>query len=208
MTIGADVDTGGDPTEEPRLFIAVPVPDDVAAVIADVVERVRAVATPAGGRDVRWVRLDGLHITLRFLGPTPQDRVSAVAEATYSAAADTRPFDIVLGRAGTFPETRRPRALWIDILDGVADLDAAHDQLRTGADDDRSFRGHLTLARADGVRAGSAIAARLKEAAEQLELRFTADRIVLFESITGGGRARYVPVGVASLGIGHPAGEA
>ena len=214
MTIGADVDTGGDPTEEPRLFIAVPVPDDVAAVIADVVERVRAVATPAGGRDVRWVRLDGLHITLRFLGPTPQDRVSAVAEATYSAAADTRPFDIVLGRAGTFPETRRPRALWIDILDGVADLDAAAQRVdaelrRRGWElDDRSFRGHLTLARADGVRAGSAIAARLKEAAEQLELRFTADRIVLFESITGGGRARYVPVGVASLGIGHPAGEA
>jgi RNA 2',3'-cyclic 3'-phosphodiesterase len=203
-----------DQHDQQRLFVAVPVPDDVATAIANVVDRVRAGAAASDGRDVRWVRLDGLHITLRFLGPTPPERVESVAEATQVAASATNAFHVVLGRAGSFPETRRPRALWIDILDGAADLAAAaarvDDELRRrGWElDDRPFRGHLTLARADGVRAGSAIAGRLKTAAEDLQLRFTAERIVLFESVTGHGPARYEPLAVASLGKGHPGREA
>ena len=43
-----------------------PASDAVAALV----ERVRARGVPGGGRDVRWVRMDGLHLTLRFLGPT------------------------------------------------------------------------------------------------------------------------------------------
>jgi len=213
LTAGAAVGTGTDLHDEPRLFVAVPVPDRVGTAIADVVERVRAGAGASDGRDVRWVRLDGLHITLRFLGPTPEDRVDAVAEATQIAAADTAAFDVVLGRAGTFPEARRPRALWIDILEGAVDLAATARRVdgelrRRGWElDDRPFRGHLTLARADGVRAGSAVAARLMEAAEDLELRFTAERIVLFESITGHGPALYEPLAVAALGVGPAAGE-
>jgi 2'-5' RNA ligase len=214
LTGGARVGTDAELHDQPRLFIAVPVPDAVGTAIADVVERVRAGATASDGRDVRWVRLDGLHITLRFLGPTPDDRVDAVAQATHVAAAETPAFEVVLGRAGTFPEARRPRALWIDILEGGPDLAAMARRVdgelrRRGWElDDRPFRGHLTLARADGVRAGSAVAARLKAAAEGLELRFTAERIVLFESVTGHGPARYEPLADASLGSGRPRGEA
>jgi len=214
LTPGAAVGTGPEANDQQRLFIAVPVPDDVTAAIAEVVERVRAEAPPSDGRDVRWVRLDGLHITLRFLGPTPGDRVGGVTEATHVAAAGTSGFDVVLGRAGTFPEARRPRALWIDILEGGPDLAAAarrvDDELRRRGWElgERPFRAHLTLARADGVRAGSAVAARLNEAAATLELRFRAERIVLFESITGHGPARYEPLAVATLGRGHPGREA
>jgi RNA 2',3'-cyclic 3'-phosphodiesterase len=214
LTIGTDGRPGPDTHDQQRLFIAVPVPTEISSAIADVVDRVRAVAIPSDGRDVRWVRLDGLHITLRFLGPTPRDRVDGVVEATRAAAVETRPFDVVLGRAGTFPDARRPRALWIDILDGAEDLGSAARRIdgelrRRGWElDDRPFRGHLTLARADGVRAGSTIGARLKEAAEALELTFTAERFVVFESITGGGPARYVPIETASLRAGPPGREA
>ena len=199
---------------QPRLFIAVPVPADVEAAISEVVERVRAAATPADGRDVRWVRLDSLHLTLRFLGPTPADRVEATAAATHSAAAASRAFEVVLGRAGSFPSGKRPRALWVDVLEGAEELAALGGRVdgelrdRGWSFDDRPFRAHLTLARADGIRAGATIAARLIEAARDLELRFTADRIILFESHTGGGPARYEPVAVASLIAGPPTGEA
>ena len=203
-----------DAHRQPRLFIAVPVPSDVEAAITDVVERVRSAATPADERDVRWVRLDSLHLTLRFLGPTPADRVEATAAATRSAATASPAFDVVLGRAGAFPNGRRPRALWVDVLEGGDALAAVAGRVdgelrdRGWSFDDRPFRAHLTLARADGIRAGATVAARLIEAARDLELRFTADRIVLFESHTGGGRARYEPVAIASLPGGHPAREA
>ena len=205
---------GDDALAQPRLFIAVPVPAHVEAAITDVVERVRAAATPADGRDVRWVRLDSLHLTLRFLGPTPADRVEATTAATRSAAAASQAFDVVLGRAGAFPNGKRPRALWVDVLHGADELAAVAGRVdgelrdRGWTFDDRPFRAHLTLARADGIRAGATVAARLIEAARDLELRFTADRIILFESHTGGGPARYEPLAAASLAGGPSTREA
>jgi RNA 2',3'-cyclic 3'-phosphodiesterase len=189
-----------------RLFVAAPIEDEAAATIAALVERVRSQGVPNGGRDVRWVRLDGLHLTLRFIGPTPENRIAAAAEATRAAASTHAPFDVVIGRAGAFPSRGRPRALWLDILAGAPELSAVASSVnaalqRAGWEpDDRPLRAHLTLARSDGVRAGAAIASRLVEAAAGIDVRFRADRIVLFESLTGGGPARYEPLEVVRLG--------
>jgi 2'-5' RNA ligase len=189
-----------------RLFIAVPFPSEAESEIAALVEQVRADGVPGGGRDVRWVRLHSLHLTLRFLGPTLEDRIGPAAEATRSAAGTSRPFDISIGGAGAFPSAGRPRALWLDVRVGqpelialAASVDAA---LRDAgwAIDDKPLRAHLTLARADGVAAGAAIGARLVAAAADLHVTFRADQIGLFESVTGGGPARYEPIEVAMLG--------
>ena len=191
---------------QPRLFIAAPISEDAVTTIAALVDRVRAQGVPDGGRDVRWVRLDGLHVTLRFIGPTPEDRVEAAAQATRAAAAAHEPFDVTISQAGAFPSRGRPRALWLDILVGAPELSAVATSVNTALEragwepDDRPLRAHLTLARSDGVRAGAAIASRLIEAAADLEVRFRADRIVLFESQTGGGPARYEPLEVVRLG--------
>ncbi len=65
--------------------------------------------------------------------------------------------------------------------------------------DDRPYRAHLTLARSDGVRAGPDIARRLIAAAASFETSFRAESLVLFESISGGGPARYEPLHEARL---------
>jgi len=190
-----------------RLFIAVPFPSEAESEIAAVVERVRADGVPGGGRDVRWVRLDSLHLTLRFLGPTLEDSVEPAVIATRTAAAAGRPFEISIGGAGAFPSAVRPRALWLDIQAGeaeLAELAKTVDRALRHAGwelEDKPFRPHLTLARADGVPAGSAIGARLVAAAADLEVRFRADRIGLYESLTGGGPARYVPIEEVQLGV-------
>ena len=189
-----------------RLFVALPLPGEVAAQIAGLVDRVRADGVPGGGRDVRWVRLDGLHLTLRFIGPTLEDRVEAATTAVRAAAAASKPFEISIGGAGTFPATGRPRALWLGVRAGeveLADLARTVDAELTSAGwalDAKGFRAHLTLARSDGVPAGSAIGARLADAAGALDLRFRAERIGLFESLTGGGPARYEPLEMTALG--------
>jgi RNA 2',3'-cyclic 3'-phosphodiesterase len=179
--------------------VAVPTPPAVRDAVTDLVEMVRAAADPAL-RDVRWVRLDGLHLTLRFLGPTEEDGIPAVAAAVDAVAAATAPFDVVIGEAGAFPSVARPRALWLAVTDGVAELGAAARMLddrlaEVGwTRDDRPYRAHLTLARSDGVRAGPDVARRLIAAASTFETSFRAESLVLFESISGGGPARYEPV--------------
>lgn len=190
-----------------RLFIAVPLPEDAGAAVRSVVDEVRAEPLPAGARDVRWVRLDGLHLTLRFLGPTAEDRVEPTADAVRAvAAAGSGPIDIELGGAGTFPPQGRPRALWIGIVEGAEALTKLASELDAAlgaagwASDHRPFRPHLTLARSDGVAAGTLVAGRLASAMADRRIPVEMDRLALFESVTGGGPARYVPVTSARLG--------
>ena len=60
--------------------------------------------------------------------------------------------------------------------------------------DDRPFRAHLTLARSDGVAVGPLVAGRLAAAMAERRVQATVEHVGLFESVTGGGPARYVPV--------------
>jgi 2'-5' RNA ligase len=185
--------------------VAVPLPDPVGTAIATVVEAVRAMPLPDGMRDVRWVRLDGLHLTLRFLGPTPEPRLAPTSGAMAGVAAATPPVAIRLAGAGSFPARGRPRALWVGLDRGseaLADLAHSLDAALVEAGwpaETRPFRAHLTLARCDGLASGPLVARRLAEALGADAIDATVDRLVLYESVTGGGPARYVPLHEAML---------
>jgi 2'-5' RNA ligase len=190
--------------DEPRLFVAVPLDEPARAAVAEVVERIRA-GEPEG-RGVRWVRLDGLHVTLRFLGPTAETRVPDVAAAVARAADGVAPFAIRIAGADAFPPAGRPRTIWLDLARGADELAALAARLDDALADAgwererRPFRAHLTLARADGVRAGPATVAALRTAAAELAIESPIERVVLYESITGSGRARYVDRAAIALG--------
>jgi 2'-5' RNA ligase len=183
-----------------RLFVAVPLPADAAASVATIVEEVRAEPLPEGLRDVRWVRLDGLHLTLRFLGPTPDARIPPTVDAVKAATASVPPFRLAISGAGTFPPGPRPRTLWLGLTDGVPAMTGLAERVSTvlGAAgwpaEARPFRPHLTLARSDGLPAGPIVAERLAAAMAGRVIEALIDRIGLYESVTGGGPARYLPV--------------
>ena len=153
---------------------------------------------------------DGLHVTLRFIGPTLDRRIPAALEAVRVAASETPPFEVGLAGAGAFPDAIRPRALWLGIGTGVDELSALTRAIdrelsaRGWPVEERPFRPHLTLARSDGVGTGSRTAARLMMEADGLDVRWNVDRVVLFESVTGGGPARYVPIGEGPLAEAAP----
>ncbi len=188
-----------------RLFVAVPLPAEAVAEIASVVEAVRSRGLPSGAHDVRWVRLDGLHLTLRFLGPTPEERIDPTVRAITRAAEAAAPIEAELAGAGTFPPGGRPRTLWIGVAAGADALGGlarrVHGELEAAGwpSDDRPFRAHLTLARSDGVAVGRLVADRLAETMAGRRIPVHIDRLALFESVTGGGPARYVPVAAAEL---------
>ena len=196
----------GDRSGGRRVFVAVPLPEPAFRAMASLVEGVRAQSDPAV-RDVRWVRLDGLHLTLRFIGQFDEDRIAAFGEAMDRAAAGLGPFDVAIEGAGAFPAVGRPRVLWLDVTDGRDALTAAaaalDDELAIAGLErsDRPYRAHLTVARADGIRAGPDVARRLVEAGAGHRTSFTATEMVLFETIQGGGGgpARYEPLRRAAL---------
>jgi 2'-5' RNA ligase len=193
-----------------RIFVAAPVAAEAREAIEAVVATVRAAAEP-GQREVRWVRLDGLHVTLRFIGPTLEPRIAEALAAVQATAATSAPFEAGIAGGGAFPGPDRPRALWLGIgpgADGLTSLTRAVDRelaARGWPAEGRPFRPHLTLARSDGIASGARTAERLVAAADGLDIRWPVDRLVLFESVTGGGPARYVPIGEAPLEGAQPA---
>lgn len=181
-----------------------PVPPDVAAEVGGVVDEARRGLSDQARR-IRWVQLDGLHVTLRFLGPTPATRVVEVAGALDAASVGIEPFEVRFAGAGAFPARERPRALWLGIVRGVAELGrlaAAFEAALSAAGwpvEPRSFRPHLTVARTDGVNEGTAAAAALERAAATLDVGFRADRVLLYRSHLGTGPAKYESLYETSL---------
>jgi 2'-5' RNA ligase len=187
-----------------RLFVAVPVPPDALEACRTLIDGVRA--GPAG-RGARWVRTENLHLTLRFLGATPPERVPAIEAAVRAAAAGRAPFAVTLAAAGAFPSGGRPRALWLGIEAGADDLSAIASALAPPLaalgwpPEGRPFRSHLTVARTDAapIAAGVAAAQALVAAAVAWRTAFMADRVVLYRSHLGGGPPRYEPVAEVAL---------
>ena len=197
-----------DPPDTSRLFIAVPVADEVRESVAGLMRQLAdaPIEQRAPGQP-RWVDVGGLHLTLRFLGATPNERAPDVAQAVAAAAGQVEPFRIELGGGGAFPSPSRPRVLWIGVAAGEPELAglAGHvnDELGTRGwlRDDRPFNPHLTLARTDGVPGSEARARRLIELAEGIRWGWLASDLVLYRSHIGRGPSRYEVVAAAPLGV-------
>jgi RNA 2',3'-cyclic 3'-phosphodiesterase len=136
-----------------RLFIALNLP-------APVREAVWAATAPVREREfpLRWIRPEGLHLTLKFLGEVPEDRGAAVDQALGSAAggggagSSARGISLSIGEFGAFPDPRRPRVVWVGVApDPALELLQHRVEQAFGAIgflvQGRPFRPHITLAR-------------------------------------------------------------
>ena len=183
-----------------RLFIAVPLPPELA-------DRAAALL-PAALPALKRVRPELMHLTLAFLGWTPDDRLDDVIEAARAAVAGHGAFDLAFAGAGRFPATGRPRVVWLGIgegkepLGGLAESVGAELRRRGLAFDDRPFAPHLTLARvhddASGPEARTVAAA--VGSVTVPDLRTRVDRIAVVESVLSPKGPRYTPRAEASLG--------
>jgi len=174
-----------------RLFVAVPLSQELT-------DRAAALL-PAALSAVKPVRAELMHVTLAFLGWTPDDRLDVVVEAARAAAATQRPFALAFARAGRFPATGKPKVVWLGIEEGreaLAALAAAvADRLRDAGlkFDDRPFAPHLTLARVR-LDASGAEVRTVAAAVEGLaipDLRTRVDRIAVVESVLSPKGPRY-----------------
>src|SRR5687768_14171561 len=93
-----------------RLFIGVPLPPNARATTTRVLGDLKARDWP-----VRWVRDEGLHITLKFFGEVTTDRVDAIGEMLTFAAKDLRPMAMAMRGIGVFPAWERPRIIHLDL---------------------------------------------------------------------------------------------
>ena len=187
--------------------MAVPVADVVREAVGRLMEQLAGAPIDVRGPgQPRWVSIDGLHLTLRFLGATPDVRVDELSAAVAATAREAAPFRVELTGGGAFPTAQHPRVLWIGIGAGEAELvDLARrlngELQRLGwPPEDRPLAAHLTLARTDGVPGSDEKASRLIELARDVRLTWQADSLVLYKSHQGHGPTRYEALVEARLG--------
>jgi RNA 2',3'-cyclic 3'-phosphodiesterase len=139
--------------ENIRSFIAVEVDPAARAWLEGWLARLRERYGP-----IRWVKEKNLHITLRFLGDIPVNRIEQVSAILAARALSVPPLRLDFGAPGTFGPRRSPRTFWLGIVPGPA-LDALAafqskvegDLVRAGfSREDRPFSPHLTIGRNPG----------------------------------------------------------
>jgi 2'-5' RNA ligase len=163
-----------------RLFVAIDLPAEVVANLERLVARLRASAR------IHWSRPANLHLTTKFVGEWPQERLVEMKAALGSLTA-RQPVPIQVRGLGFFPNPRAPRVFWAGVHApaGLADLardtDSALERLGVPAER-RPYSPHLTLARIKEPVPLNALQQAIASL-EPVELgAFTADRFFLYQS--------------------------
>ncbi len=166
-----------------RLFIAVPVPQAVAAFLETLRRQWR---DPK--RNLRWVPTQNIHLTLQFLGDVETTAIASISEQMDAVAAASPPFSLAAKGVGGFPRLRQLRVLWVG-LDGetqrlIAIQGALAKRLETVgfARERRRFHPHLTIGRARRPMDGRRLSERLMSSGDLASGPFRVDRICLVAS--------------------------
>ncbi len=165
-----------------RLFVAVKISPEVAERICRAQDRLAPLL-----KDIRWIRRESLHLTLKFLGHVEDSRIDDVETAAQVAVAPLPRFDVSCRGLGAFPDIRRPRVLWAGLEGGA--LPALADATEQALEplgfprEKRDFRPHLTIGRwREGARGGDALGRVVDDWRGRDFGRFAVDEAVLFQS--------------------------
>lgn len=135
--------------DQVRLFVACEVPDDVRESIGGVIDELRS----RSGTAVRWIRPEGVHVTLKFLGEVPVRKLPAIKLAIQEAVVGHSPFELEFSNIGTFGGREGLRIMWVGIAGDVLRLEALVRAVNAALavvgfePERRPFRPHLTLGR-------------------------------------------------------------
>ena len=190
-----------------RSFIAIPVPESGIQALEDSVRDLEA----EFGRHVRWVRPEGIHLTLKFMGDIQLGIAEKVLESLSSVTTVFKPFVLAINGLGVFPNLRSPRVLWaglngdLEVLGALQQaVDDAVGQLGLPKEQ-RGFSPHLTLGRVrrdvnDEQR--RKISEAISSAAPPTAVEWTADTANLMRTELDPNGSKHYLVGSASLGTG------
>jgi 2'-5' RNA ligase len=188
-----------------RLFVAIELPAPTLRALDQTMAALRRIAPDDA---VRWVRPEGIHLTLQFLGATAEDRVPLIHTALRLAARDVAPFEVAPGGVGSFGGPANVRVVWVGLGDDGGALAGLADSIQTATEplgyerELRAFNAHLTLGR---VRESASRddRARLHDALARFEAppvpAFHVERVSLMQSTLGRGGAVYEQIGAYPL---------
>lgn len=184
-----------------RLFLAIPIDKQILDALAVVVEKLRGSRGP-----VRWVRPEGMHLTLKFLGDTERDKIEPLVQAITSGTRAIMPFPISVAGAGAYPNLRRPRVLWAGVVENSGTLKSLVRNIEEETEklgwerEKRAFSPHITIGRVKGNLNIARLSAAMKEIKDDHWGDQEVGELVLYSSELRPGGAVYERIHVFQLG--------
>jgi 2'-5' RNA ligase len=183
-----------------RAFIALELSEEARAEllrIEEVLEKAEA--------NVKWVKPESIHLTLKFLGYIQEEKVSSIEKRLGKIASEASPFDIALENIGVFPGWKNARVIWIGLGEGAESVKTLADRVEEAMAEEgfekekRSFKSHLTIGRVKSPKnkeklEKEALSVNVKPASSHIS------RIVLFKSTLTPKGAIYTPLVTAAFG--------
>ncbi len=187
-----------------RCFVALDSPAELKERVSALIEQMR---TAEGGRKIRWVRPDGVHLTLKFLGDVPAERIAEINAALSFALAglEDAAFDLALEGLGSFGKPDAPRVIWVGVGGNRSRLNRLQKVVEKTLNpmgfppDARGYNPHLTLGRVPdlGREERAALTRLLSRYTNSPEVnfgRFPVTEAVLMQSDLRPAGAIYTPI--------------
>jgi RNA 2',3'-cyclic 3'-phosphodiesterase len=132
-----------------RAFIAIDLSQDIQNRLDELVNKYKSLLPQI---PIRWVAGSNIHLTLKFLGDVSLSNLNILTDMIQAEVSSHHQFEISVGGAGAFPNTRQPRIIWVGV-EAPPELTAIQNGIEatTGrlgyTREERAFSPHLTLGR-------------------------------------------------------------
>ena len=166
-----------------RSFIAIELSPPLRHHIEKIQNELKSATT-----DVRWIRSEGIHLTLKFLGAIDEQRVDEIGDRIEKCLADETIFTVTVGSLGAFPNREHPKVIWLGIEDKRGVLQNVQQTIDTRLTslgftaEKRTFSPHLTLGRIKSPKGKRTVSQRLATMGECACVTFDVTEIFLFKS--------------------------
>lgn len=177
-----------------RTFIAIDLDNEIKNNLSQLISRLKKCSPNI---NIKWIKHQGMHLTLKFLGEIPTDKVSEVESSLRKVTEKHRHFSLKFKGTGTFPEgNKRPRILWLGIEDNEtlkifqSELESELEKIHFPREN-RKFHPHLTLGRVKSYYGLSSTLSELTKDREKDFGKMIVRKITLFKSILKPSGAEY-----------------
>jgi len=175
-----------------RTFIAVELDPKIKSALSELIDRL----SPKDA-DVKWVKKQGMHITLKFLGEVPETKIQDIIYSLRKACDSLDSFQLCFRGTGFFPpKNKLPRVLWAGI-EQSPHLAILHERIEVELGklgflrEKRSFHPHLTLGRVKSSKNINALLEELEKHRETNFGRMKAEKVALIKSTLKPAGAEY-----------------
>ena len=169
--------------EQLRTFIAI----ELTREIQDVLKTTQEALRKSGG-DVKWVKPENIHLTLKFLGELTENKIDLVKAAMRKSLIGFKNFSFQLDVVGAFPKIENPKIIWVGISTGKLEIGQLVTTLGNNLEslgvekEERDFAPHITIGRLRSSVNRFALTQMIKNHLLPPHLEQKAGQVILFKS--------------------------